>query len=109
MKKVHQVRNASYDSAINKVFEGKTLTKFEAETLAIRAVMEWGAMPGQIGEQDFPSVYGYVPGVDAAALGDNRRPDWGDIEPSQVDVENHEKVVTHANIFYWSLREKYFG
>jgi len=109
MKKIHQTRNAQYDSAINKVLEGKTLTNPEAEALAIRAVVEFGAMPGQIGERDFPSVYGYVEGVDAAALGDNRRPDWGDIEPSQVDVENHEKVVTYANNFYWSLRERYFG
>ena len=109
MKKVHEIRKAQCHSAIDKIFEGKRLTNAEAGALAIHSVLEFGLMPGQMEDENFPHAYGYVPGIDAAALADSRRVDWGDMGPSKIDVANHVKFVTYANNFYWSLREKYFG
>ena len=109
MKKIHEMRNEQYHSAMDKIFEGKKLTNAEVEALAIHSVLEFGCMPGQVQDGDFPHAYGYVPGIDSAALADSRRVDWGDMEPSEIDVANHVKFVTYANNFYWSLRVKYFG
>ena len=109
MKSANKKRWERIESGIDKIMEGKRLTKPEAGALAIYACIEWGSHPGQYLEGSFPEAYGYLPGIDAALLSDSRNVDWMGVKPSKIDEINHKMFSEMANSFYWKQRERFLG
>ena len=105
MKKIQELINRQRHSAVQKIVQGKKITKAEAQSLAINSLIEFGCIAGQFEERDFPSAYDYCPDLNAEGLYD-RMPDSG---PSETDLENHAKFVNCVNDFYWSMKCKFFG